>query len=395
MPLAREQIAARLRDRRQQLGFTQAQVADALEIHRPTVSEIEAGRRAVTSEELYTFCQLYAISVGALLSDPAPNTDQVTAVLYRRQGLDSATARVAVQRFIDRCRAEKELEAALGLDEPHERPSYRANPPASKREAIQQGNRIADQERMRLQIGNQPIRDPLAQLERQGVRIGAVTAIHEDQIDGLYFESADIGACVAVNPARDEWTGFRSSFTAAHEYAHWLLQDVPVELFAFQPGTDDLQEVRANAFAAAFLMPEGAIREFFGNLGLLKNECIWQLSPGDVVRAMDHLGVSRQALLYRLLNLRLISEKVAEPLWDFPVTQVARRLGIEFGTRRYAGTRLPALAIHAWRTGLLAAGRAAELCGMDLQEFRAFVIEIGEQPATYEGTPLVGASARE
>lgn len=32
-------------------------------MHRPTISEIEAGRRRVTAEELKTFAELYAVSV--------------------------------------------------------------------------------------------------------------------------------------------------------------------------------------------------------------------------------------------------------------------------------------------------------------------------------------------
>jgi hypothetical protein len=141
-------------------------------------------------------------------------------------------------------------------------------------------------------------------------------------------------------------------------------------------------------------MPEGGIREFFENVGLLKHNRIWHLSRGDIVRAMDHLGVSRQALLYRLQNLKLITEKTAEALWDFPVTQTAKLLGIEFGTRRYVGTRLPGLAIHAWRMGIIGASRAAELCDQDLQEFKQLVLDTHEEPAAYEGTPLLGAADR-
>jgi Zn-dependent peptidase ImmA (M78 family) len=363
-------------------------------MHRPTVSEIEAGRRAVTSEELYSFAQLYAVSVSALLSDPIPQTDHVTEVLFRRQGLDTPTAKTAVLLFIERCRAERELEEALGLEHSVDtRPGYRADPPSNKWEAVQQGARIADQERQRLAIGNEPIRTPLDLLEKQGVRIGPITALDDDQIDGLYFESADLGPCVGVNPNRDEWTGFRSSFTAAHEYAHWLLQDVRVELFEFRPGTEDLSEVRANSFAAAFLMPEGGIRDHFAGHGLLKNKAIWHLSPGDVVRAMDHFGVSRQALLYRLQNLTLITERTAESLRTFRIRDTARLLEITFGATRYIGTRLPTLAIHAWRRGVIAASRAAELCGIDLQDFKHLVGQLGEQPEAYEGTPLLGAAS--
>ena len=181
MALSRDQLAGRLRELRQVLGFTQAEVAEELGIHRPTVSEIEAGRRAVTSEELYQFAQLYATSVSSLLSDPFPRPDNVTAVLFRRKGLDTPTARTAVLRFMERCKAEKELEDLLGLNRVAEaRPAYRADTPQSKRDAVRQGVHIAEQERQRLGLGSQPIRSPLDLLEQQGVRIGPIIALDVD-----------------------------------------------------------------------------------------------------------------------------------------------------------------------------------------------------------------------
>jgi transcriptional regulator with XRE-family HTH domain len=59
----REQIAARLRTARGAAGLTQGQVAKLLRLHRPTISEIEAGRRRVAGEELAQFAALYGVSI--------------------------------------------------------------------------------------------------------------------------------------------------------------------------------------------------------------------------------------------------------------------------------------------------------------------------------------------
>jgi transcriptional regulator with XRE-family HTH domain len=53
---------------RDQAGLTQGQVAKLLDVHRPTVSEIEAGRRKVTAEELAVFAKTYGVSVAWLAS---------------------------------------------------------------------------------------------------------------------------------------------------------------------------------------------------------------------------------------------------------------------------------------------------------------------------------------
>ena len=59
----RQAIASRLRLAREMAGLTQGQVAKALGWHRPTVSEIEAGRRRVPAEELATLSKMYGVNV--------------------------------------------------------------------------------------------------------------------------------------------------------------------------------------------------------------------------------------------------------------------------------------------------------------------------------------------
>jgi transcriptional regulator with XRE-family HTH domain len=54
-------MAARLRASRQAAGLSQGQVARKLDMHRPTISEIEAGRRTVSAEELAEFALLYGV----------------------------------------------------------------------------------------------------------------------------------------------------------------------------------------------------------------------------------------------------------------------------------------------------------------------------------------------
>jgi transcriptional regulator with XRE-family HTH domain len=56
-------LAKRLRAAREQAGLSQGQVAKLLDLHRPTISEIEAGRRKVSAEELTEFAKTYGVSV--------------------------------------------------------------------------------------------------------------------------------------------------------------------------------------------------------------------------------------------------------------------------------------------------------------------------------------------
>ncbi len=394
MPLTREQLATRLRELREKLGFTQAQVAQALSVHRPAISELEAGRRSVTSEELYRLSQLFATSVSTILADPVPTAADVEGILFRRDGAESPAARASVLRFIQRRRDEKELEALLGIvSEATTRRTYTPPLPRTKIEAIAQGTSIAEEERQRLGLGSQPIRNPVEILAQQGVRIGPIESLEAGAIDGLYFETDDLGACVGICVRDHDWTGARAAFTAAHECAHWLLRDVQVEFFSFAPAGDDLVESRANAFAAAFLMPREGLTQYFVDAGLLRNGTISHLSPGDLVRAMDYFGVSRTALLFRLVNLQIIRSALASSLEDFSIRATAKALQMEFRSRGPISARLPQLAVHAWRSGHIGASRAAELCDLDLSTFKEVVHSIGEDSSAYDGLPLADASA--
>jgi transcriptional regulator with XRE-family HTH domain len=69
----RRAIAARLREARRLAGFSQGQVAKRMDMHRPTVSEIEAGNRRVSADELKQFAELYDVRM-AYLTGESPET---------------------------------------------------------------------------------------------------------------------------------------------------------------------------------------------------------------------------------------------------------------------------------------------------------------------------------
>jgi len=61
-------VAERLRQAREAAGLSQGQVAKKLEMHRPTISEIEAGRRKVSAQELEQFSNVYGVSADWIVS---------------------------------------------------------------------------------------------------------------------------------------------------------------------------------------------------------------------------------------------------------------------------------------------------------------------------------------
>jgi transcriptional regulator with XRE-family HTH domain len=74
-------IANRLALARENAGLSQGQVARMLNMHRPSISEVEAGRRSVTAEELSKFAEVYGVDMDWLgcrgESEPELDKDRI------------------------------------------------------------------------------------------------------------------------------------------------------------------------------------------------------------------------------------------------------------------------------------------------------------------------------
>ena len=197
-------------------------------------------------------------------------------------------------------------------------------------EAIQAGEHVASEERRRLGLGSSPAGDLVRLLETQGVRTGVVAM--PDDISGLTIAHAHVGLFVVIN---SEHAPVRQRFSWCHEYAHVLLDRGAAGRISRTTDRTDLVEVRANAFAAAFLMPVEGVRQFVATLGKGASSRIHaevfdeggvvpvdaRTEPGsqslqlyDVVPLAHFFGVSVLSALYRLRNLRLLPDVEFERL---------------------------------------------------------------------------------
>jgi transcriptional regulator with XRE-family HTH domain len=80
-------LSARLRAAREAAGLSQGQVAKLMGMHRPTISEMEAGNRRVSAEELVKLADLYDTKVTWLLGEAADivSTDDPKLQLAARE----------------------------------------------------------------------------------------------------------------------------------------------------------------------------------------------------------------------------------------------------------------------------------------------------------------------
>lgn len=71
----RQIIASRIREARRLAGLSQGQVAKLLGLQRPSVTEMEAGNRAVAAEELSKLAEIFDVSVAWLLGEGTTRLD--------------------------------------------------------------------------------------------------------------------------------------------------------------------------------------------------------------------------------------------------------------------------------------------------------------------------------
>ncbi|MCB1937407.1 MAG: helix-turn-helix transcriptional regulator [Nitrosomonas sp.] len=74
--MSKLEIANRLRSAREMAGLSQGQAAKRLGMHRPTISEIEAGRRNVKSDELLKLANLYGVEI-TWITEGKVNEDKI------------------------------------------------------------------------------------------------------------------------------------------------------------------------------------------------------------------------------------------------------------------------------------------------------------------------------
>lgn len=131
----------------------------------------------------------------------------------------------------------------------------------------------------------------------------------DGDVSGMLFRDGD-DHVIGVNSAHPRP---RQRFTIAHELGHRALHpgreiilDVPVRVNLRDRTSSmatDLEEIEANAFAAALLMPERLIRDQIGRIPSGKRR-----EPDDTATALAGIfKVSVSAMNFRLINLGLTS----------------------------------------------------------------------------------------
>ena len=95
-------LGARLRNSREFLGLSQEEVAEHMGLSRPAISNVEAGKRKVSTEELRRFAELYRRPYEYFLGEtPEQADDETSGALFRAAKELSEGDREQVLRFAE------------------------------------------------------------------------------------------------------------------------------------------------------------------------------------------------------------------------------------------------------------------------------------------------------
>src|SRR6516164_3466973 len=175
MAVDRDVLAQELRAARENRGISQQVAAERTGLSRTVIAQIELGNRPVSADELAKLAAVYGRAVADLLGQPADEDDVLLMLLDLAPELVESRFKSNVRQFLTLCREAMALESALGWSVRGYVPHYDVGSLRSTVDAIEQGERIAAQERRRLGLGaTLPAAKLSALITWQGIRTFAV-----------------------------------------------------------------------------------------------------------------------------------------------------------------------------------------------------------------------------
>jgi len=197
-------LGAKLRRAMENLGLTQEELSKAVGLSSEFISLLEIGKRAPSLDSLRRLSGFLNKDIGYFLQEPEENFQSL-----RQEKKLGKEALNVIRRFQRYC------EDYLRIEDLTQR---RAEPAPFFQNAS--AERLALEERRRLGLGDEPIRDIFSLLELNGLRILRQVIPEAAKIAGIFVffdaEQAGFALIDASRPLGEQ------HIAAAHEYAHYL-----------------------------------------------------------------------------------------------------------------------------------------------------------------------------
>ncbi len=295
----KEVLDKRIMAARQAAGFSITEAAQKLGFKNyQTLSAIEKGARNINAHELIMMARLYGRSLDYFL-EPDVTPDPV--LLWRKAiKIDASQIQCQFLSFLENY---SKLEHLLGLkrrwkdiQKNYDRDDFSYN-------GFEKADKLGAEIHSFLDLGSRPSLNLINDLENK-LRFKILHLPLEEGISGASVVDNTIGVGILINANDVPW---RRNYDLAHELFHVVTWDV----FSLEEIGDGTKKTRpeqyADIFASSLLLPEAHLRS-----ALKETVTGSEIRPIDVIELAKDFGVSTEAVLWRLVNLKIIRKPLAQ-----------------------------------------------------------------------------------
>ena len=286
-----QQFGEKIKRAREDLGLTQEELAQAVGLSSEFISNIEIGRRLPSFETLIALVNYLQKDFSYFLEEKKP----IFKELLSQKSL-SEKEKKEIAEFEKYCQDYLMLEEVTGRRLETAPLSYSTSPEI-----------LAKEERRRLGLLSEPVRDIFNLIEINGLRTCKINFPKESKITGvfIYFPSKEAAFSLINSSLSIE----QQALTAAHQYCHYLKDrlDGPVidntdifideHLSLYHP-----KEKFAQVFAQNFLVPNEKLQEI-----IQKDIKSANLSIEYIIYLKRYFGVDMQTMLSVLKKIEVLS----------------------------------------------------------------------------------------
>lgn len=288
-------LAKKLNSCRSRLEYSVNEVSENTGIDIDRILNFENGSLEPKGDEILIladfFKEDYRYFISNLQSSASENTDS----LYRQFGKEfSKEDRRSIQEFLFLCECEADIWELL-----EKKNKKYILPSRINNNFIAEAEVIAIQVRKFLDYkDHELLQNIFDDFRKLGILIFR-RELSNSNLSGIFIQHPLAGKCILVNYSEDL---YRQNFTLAHEVAHSIFDTNSEYNVSFTRENQDSKEIRANRFAAAFLMPNS----------VLKSLRVISWTDDHLIKVAGQLRVNVISLLYRLKSLNILNHNQVE-----------------------------------------------------------------------------------
>ncbi len=362
-----EKMGIMLKKVRKKLGFTLEDVSKKMEFENyQTLSSIEEGTRAIKANELAKIAKIYARDISYFLYQ---EEEMESETVLWRHCLDNNKAKIKEQEFLKYCYNYYEIENKLGINSNSKLQPLQLKPENIDFTIVRE---IANKYYNEMQLGARPA-CCLEKILEEKYNI-KILFLDLECYGSAATASGKFGTAILINALEPVW---RRNYDLAHELFHIITWNVfkHKDLHI----SDNLKEKPliekyADAFAANLLLPQEELYYEF-NKKVEDNK----ISLLDLVSLAKEFLISTEALLWRLVNLKILKDSNVKELLDN-----TKFRSLDKAERKYDWKDAPdisikylTLAFKAYQKGLISRGKLAEYIRVNIADVSSKLKEYG------------------